>query len=44
MNIKGCYKVIARRYFIKDEFKTLKEIYWEWYKQRLSNKWEDFNI
>jgi len=22
----------------------LKEVYQEWYKQRMSNEWEDFNV
>ena len=26
-NIKGCYKVMTKRYFMKNEFRTLKEIY-----------------
>ena len=33
----------SRKYYIKDKYTTLLEIYQKWYHQQKGNSWEEFN-
>ena len=37
------WQVKSRKYYQKDEYTTLPEIYQKWYCQREGNSWEEFN-
>ena len=33
----------SRKYYIKDQYTTLPEMYYKWYCQQKGNSWEEFN-
>ena len=41
---KGCYNIAITRYFLIDKPYTLNQLYGKWYRQRHSDKQEDFYI
>jgi len=37
------WQVKSKKYYKKEKYTTLPEVYWKWYYQRKDNSWEKFN-
>ena len=43
-NIGKCYETAAGRYFLKDHPMSITQVYQKWYRTRLCDDWEDFDV